>query len=103
MITDLYYFGGYILLTLGAFLYGYLVMSFDISLKTNNIWRTQLGMALLMSFLVNALRIEQDCFSMVFVIFRDSIIYYLLFIGLRFSAASRMAFRARFKDEVQQR
>ena len=85
LLTDLYYFGGYILLIFGSFFYGYLVMKFDISIKSNSIWRGRVQMAFMLSFLMNAFRIEQDFFGIVLNTFRDFIIFYILFLTFRFS------------------
>lgn len=84
-LTDIYYFGGYILLIVGSCFYGYLVMKFDISIRSNNLWRGRVKMAFMLSFLINSIRIEQDYFSILFNTLRDFIILYLLFFGLRLS------------------
>jgi hypothetical protein len=87
-ITDIYYFGGYILLIVGSYFYGYLVMKFDLSVRSYNLWRGRVKMAFMLSFLINAIRIEQDYFSILFNTLRDFVILYLLFLGLRFSIKS---------------
>jgi hypothetical protein len=84
VITDLYYFGGYLLLILGSYSYGYFTMRFDISVKSNSLWESRVSMAFMLSFLINALRIEQDFFAILINIARDFFILYFLFIGLRF-------------------
>lgn len=88
MLTDIYYFGGYILLIIGSCFYGYLVMKFDLSLRLNNLWRDRVKVAFMLSFLMNGIRIEQDYLSILFNTLRDFVILYLLFFGLRFSIKS---------------
>jgi hypothetical protein len=90
-ITDLYYFGGYMLLIFGSYLYGYYVMKLDLSVKSNSIWRSQIVLAFMLSFLVNAIRIEHDYFSIVINTARDFLILYLLFFGLRFYVPAKIA------------
>ncbi|EKD99138.1 MAG: hypothetical protein ACD_23C00112G0006 [uncultured bacterium] len=88
VLTDIYYFGGYILLIVGSCVYGYFVMKFDLSIRSNSLWQSRAKMAFMLSFLINAIRIEQDYFSIPFNILRDFIILYLLFLGLRFFVKS---------------
>lgn len=91
VVTDLYYFGGYPLLIAGSCLYGYLVMAFDLAVRSNDICRNRRRMAFMLSFLVNALRIEQDYFSIALSTFRDFLILYFLFYGFRFYLPARVA------------
>ena len=84
MVTDLYYFGGYFLLIIGAVHYGYLVMRFDIAAKTNDLWSSRIQMAFMFSFLINALRIEVDYFGVWLNILRDFCILYGMSLTIRF-------------------
>ena len=45
VLTDIYYFGGYILLIVGSCVYGYFVMKFDLSIRSNSLWQSRAKMA----------------------------------------------------------
>lgn len=88
LATDLYYFGGYFLLMIGAAIYGFLVMRFDIVARTNRLWSSRIMMAFMFSFLINALRIEIDFFGMVINILRDFSILYCILLTINFPVIS---------------
>ncbi|MET0107024.1 MAG: hypothetical protein ABW072_18075 [Sedimenticola sp.] len=96
VLTDPFYYGGFIGLTLAGLIYGYCVGSFDRLVKNGGIWKNRFIAALLMSFLLNAIRIENDLFGMVFLIARDFLIVYLLFFMFRFPTPAFM--KAYLKD-----
>lgn len=84
LVTDLYYFGGYVFLVFGAFFYGYLVRLFDVSASTSELWSRRLIFSFMMSFLINSLRIEQDYFAIILLVFRDFFIIYAISLGVKF-------------------
>ncbi len=82
VITDLYYFGGYVLLVVGGILYGYLVKRFDLVMKSNQIWKGRALLAFMMSFMMNAFRFESDYFGMILNVFRDFCILFIVFFAI---------------------
>lgn len=86
MATDLYYFGGLIMLAVGGVFYGCLVWKLDFYFKSGRIWRSHILLAFMLSFMVNGLRIEQDYFAIVLNVVRDFIILYIIFFGLNYNS-----------------
>lgn len=84
--TDLYYFGGYPLLSLGAACYGYFCRKFDVGVSGGGWLYSRAKMALMTSFAINAVRIEQDFFGIIVSIIRDFGIFYLFFYLILFRA-----------------
>lgn len=82
VITDLYYFGGYFFLVIGGIFYGYFVKRFDLIMKSNRIWKGRASLAFMMSFMMNAFRFEADYFGVILSIFRDFLIFYVVFLTI---------------------
>jgi len=84
IVTDLFYFGGYPFLAFGGFFYGFYVTKFDVLVRNDRWLCNRLTLAMLISFGINALRIEQDFFGMVLAVFRDFFILNIFLLGLSF-------------------
>jgi hypothetical protein len=84
MVADLYYFYGFLGLLMGGFIYGYFVANFDYAVKNNKIFENRIASAFLISFLINAFRVELDYFTTVAAVARDAIIIYLAYLAIRF-------------------
>lgn len=82
VITDLYYFGGYLFLVVGGVLYGYFVKRFDFVMKSNRIWKGRASLTFMMSFMMNAFRFESDYFGMILSVFRDFCILFIVFFAI---------------------
>ncbi len=95
VITDPFYFAGFIGLTIAALIYGFCVGSFDRLIKNGGMWKNRAIAALLLSFLLNAFKIENDLFGIVLSTARDFLIVYLLFLLFRFSVP--VAIKVNFK------
>lgn len=84
IITDPYYFGGWLGLVFAGYLYGLFVAKFQISLNNGDIWSGRVRSAFMLAFLMNGMRVENDFISIIFLSLRDFFIIYLVFWGLRF-------------------
>lgn len=84
VVSDLYYYGGFIGLIVGSLVYGYFVGKFDVAVKTSTIWSGRARAAFLLAFMINAFRIEVDYFSIILATSRDFIVMYVLFLALQF-------------------
>lgn len=82
LVTDLYYFGGYLLTFFGAMVYGFIVMKFDRALRNKYIWKNRAILAFMCSFFINGWQFENGYTGVVVSTIRDFIILYLLFYGL---------------------
>jgi hypothetical protein len=103
VITDLYYFGGYLFLILGGALYGYYVSRFDASVKSNKLYDSRLSIAFAFSFLLNAFRFELDFFGMIVSISRDFILIYLILFMIKIKKGGRIYCQSPFSvDEFRQ-
>ncbi len=84
VIADLFYFGGYIGVAIGAIIYGYFAGKFNAIARTATIWKKRVRAAFLLAFMMNCFRIEVDFFSMVISTSRDFFIIYFVFLMFRF-------------------
>lgn len=84
VIADLFYFGGYIGVAIGAIIYGYFVGKFNAIARSAAIWENRSRAAFLLAFMMNCFRIEVDFFSMIISTTRDFLIIYLVFLMFRF-------------------
>lgn len=82
-VADLFYFGGYIGIVVGALVYGFFVGKFDVLVSTNRIWMSRTRAALFLAFMINAWRIEMDYFSIFISTGRDFVLIYLVLLFLR--------------------
>lgn len=84
LLTDLFYFGGYPLLVLGSGIYGYCSAKLDFFILSETLFSSRLKTSFMMSFFINSLRLEQDYFGILISIFRDFLILYFIFLGIKF-------------------
>lgn len=84
MITDLYYYGGYLFLFAGVSLYGFLIQRFDQYIQSGYLLENRVRAAFYISFALTTLLIERDFFGMLIDILRNFILIYglLLFVKL---------------------
>lgn len=83
VVTDLFYFGGYVGLIIGAVAYASAVAGFDNQLKKGRVWRSRAHASLLFAFVINSMRVEYDFFSIVFAVVRDFFVIFGFFILLK--------------------
>ncbi len=83
MITDLIYFGGFIMLCVVMFFYGYIVSFFDCCVRSGLFLSGRMFIAVEFSIAFNLWRIEQDFFGMVIAFFRDVILFYIILCFIR--------------------
>ena len=84
VVTDLYYFGGFIGVALGAMAYAGTLSALDRRIHAGRFWDSRATAALLFAFAINAVRVEYDFFAVVIAILRDFLIIFSCFFFMRF-------------------
>lgn len=80
MITDLYYYGGYLFLFIGVFIYGFFIQRFDQYVRSGYLLENKVRAAFYISFGLTMMLVERDFFGMLI----DVLINFILILGLLF-------------------
>jgi len=80
VLTDPYYFGGVLGVIVFGLLYGFYTRRIDSIIKNGAIWRSRWLSAFGLAVVLNAWRVETDLFGLIFVVLRDAVICYAIFL-----------------------
>lgn len=84
VVTDLYYFGGFIGVAMGAIAYAGTLSTLDRRIRAGRFWDSRATAALLFAFAINAIRVEYDFFAVVISILRDFVIIFSCYFFMKF-------------------